>query len=349
MANVYFAATGRGCPMEDVQRKSRALLAAVVDREGVELEREIPLKVHFGEAGNETFLRPATYRGVVDYLAERGIASSYIETTVLYGGKRYRKDLHLQTAAEHGFTDLPIVIADGEAGGDYYSVPIGKRHFAECKLGAAFAPYPQVIVLAHFKGHAMAGFGGAIKQLSMGFASKGGKLAMHMGVKPRIIKRKCRECGLCASRCAEDAIEVGRGRSRIDHGKCVGCGACVAVCPHQAATIISVAGVLKFLGVGNNFIEKLVEYAYAAHAGRRNVYLNYVMNVTAGCDCEGRKMKPIAEDVGIFASLDPVALDKACWDALAAAGKTLKGARTFAYAERIGLGSARYELLAIDA
>jgi uncharacterized protein len=198
-------------------------------------------------------------------------------------------------------------------------------------------------VLAHFKGHVLAGFGGAIKQLAMGFASKGGKLAMHMGRKPKLKNRKCQKCEKCKTRCAVDALVIGE-KSYIDHSKCVACGACMAICPHGAITIITIGGVLKFLGVGNPFLEKLVEGAYAAQKGRRNLYINFALSITRGCDCEPRKMKPVLDDFGIFASTDPVAIDKACWDAAATRGKKFRGRKTFAYAERIGLGSSEYVL-----
>lgn len=348
MSDVFFSKAGPGTSVGEVQRRSRALLERLVAASGVALEREIPLKVHFGEPGNQTYLKPATYRGVIDCLAERGIATAYIETSVLYGGKRYRKDLHLKTAADHGFSDLPVIIADGDAGGEFYRVKVGLKHFDECMLGAAFERYGQVIVLAHFKGHMLAGFGGALKQLSMGFAAKGGKLAMHMGTKPRIVRRKCTACGLCATRCAEGAIAIADGAAAIDRDKCVGCGACVAICPSKAATLISLRGALTMVGSGGRFGEKVVEYAYAAHKGRRNLYMNFAMSVTAGCDCEARKMRPVADDVGIFASTDPVALDKACWDALRAAGRKFRGEAAFRYAEKIGLGSAAYRLEEVE-
>jgi uncharacterized protein len=211
------------------------------------------------------------------------------------------------------------------------------------KIGRAFLDYDQMLVLSHFKGHIFAGFGGAIKQLSMGCASKGGKLAMHMGVKPRIRSRKCNQCKLCTTRCNENALVIGK-KSYIDHDKCVGCGGCVAACPHGAITILSLRGVLRTFGIGNPFIEKLVEGALAAQKGKCNIYMNFAMNITRGCDCEGRKMKPIMDDVGIFISSDPVAIDKACCDMIRAKGRRFRGQKTFAYAETIGLGSANYTL-----
>ena len=189
----------------------------------------------------------------------------------------------------------------------------------------------------------LAGFGGAIKQLSMGHAAKGGKMAMHIGEKPHIISRKCNQCELCKTRCNEDALIIGK-KSWIDHAKCVGCGACMAICPHKAISIFSVKSILKFIGIGNPFIEKLVEGAYAAQKGKKNIYMNFAMNITPGCDCEPKTMKPVMDDFGIFISTDPVAIDKACYDMAQEKGKKFRGFKTFPYAESIGLGSADYSL-----
>ncbi len=343
-SKVYYKKIDADTAVTTVQAITKELLDTIVAKEQVELAARIPLKVHFGEAKNVTYLKPDNYIGIIDYLKERGIDSSYIETSAMYGGQRFKKELHEKTAKEHGFTQLPVVFADGEHGENFAEVEIGKNHFQTFKIGKAFLDYEQILVLSHFKGHMMAGFGGAIKQLSMGHAAKGGKMAMHMGEKPQIRSRKCRQCHLCETRCNEGALHIGK-KSWIDHEKCVGCGACMAICPHKAISIFSVKSIGKFLGIGNPFIEKLVEGAYAAQKGKRNIYVNFAMNITAGCDCEPRKMKPLMDDFGIFVSTDPVAIDKVCYDMTKERGKKFRGFKTFAYAESIGLGSADYELI----
>jgi uncharacterized Fe-S center protein len=200
--------------------------------------------------------------------------------------------------------------------------------------------------MSHFKGHQLAGFGGAIKQLSMGCAAKGGKLAMHTDIKPRIINRKCKKCNLCKKRCNENAITIDR-KSFIDHKICVGCGACVSICPHKAVSIITLKSLYNVFLQGRKFREKLVEYAYAAHKDKRNIYFNFAMTITKGCDCEPKKMDPIMDDFGIFVSTDPVAIDKACYDIAKEKGKVFKGSEQFLYAEKTGLGSATYNLIQV--
>ena len=311
------------------------------------MNKKVPLKVHFGEDKNVTFIKPENYLGIIEYLKQKEIDSCYMETSALYGGQRYKKELHEQVAHKHGFDQLPIIFADGEHGEDFAEVEINKKHFKTFKVGKAFLDYEQLIVISHFKGHMLVGFGGAIKQLSMGCAAKGGKLAMHIGEKPRIKSRKCNECGLCKTRCHEDALIIGK-KSKIDRSKCVGCGACMAICPNKAITIISLRNITKFLGIGNPFLEKIVEGAYAAQKDKKNIYINFAMNITRGCDCEPRKMKPLIDDFGIFISTDPVAIDKACYDIAKQKGKKFRGSKAFAYSEKIGLGSTNYKLIEID-
>jgi uncharacterized Fe-S center protein len=181
----------------------------------------------------------------------------------------------------------------------------------------------------------------------MGHASKGGKLAMHMGIKPQIIKRKCKKCNLCKTRCNEGAIIIDSKVSAINHEKCVGCGACVSICPHKAVSIMSLKGLWSMLFKRESFQEKIVEYAYAAQKGKKNIYLNFAMNITRGCDCEPRKMKPLTDDFGIFISTDSVAIDQACLDLARENGVKFNGEKLLQYAEMVGLGSRKYELVAV--
>lgn len=346
-SNVYFKHIDSKTDLKTIQEITKILLDTFVKRENFKLEDKIPLKVHFGEHKNVTYIKPEYYLGIIDFLKNRNIESCFIETSVMYGGQRYKKELHSKTAKDHGFTQLPIVFADGEHGEYFAEIEINKKHFKTFKIGRSFLDYNQIIILSHFKGHMLAGFGGAIKQLSMGHASKGGKMAMHLGVKPHIISRKCKQCNICKSVCNENALIISK-KSFIDNTLCIGCGACMAICPYKAISIFSLSSIAKFFGIGNPFIEKLVEGAFAAHIGKNNIYMNFAMNITAGCDCEPKRMKPVIDDFGIFISSDPVAIDKACYDMAEKKGKIFKGIKTFTYAEIIGLGSTNYILHEID-
>ncbi|MCI6287642.1 MAG: DUF362 domain-containing protein [Lentisphaeria bacterium] len=345
-SKVYFKPVSAKAPADEICRTAGELLSAYLEREKVQLEKKIPLKVHFGERGNRTYLVPHTYDAIIDLLEKRGVESFFAETSVLYGGERFNREKHLKLAQAHGFTRIPAVIADGAHGEEAEDVEVNLKYFRYCSLGKLLADSPQTLVLSHFKGHMLAGFGGAIKQLSMGFASKGGKMAMHLGVKPKIWNFLCKRCKLCMTRCQRNAITIGK-KSFIDHEKCIGCGACFSICPRHAVSILNLSSLWNALFGKQIFREKLVEYAYASHHGKRNIYMNFAVNVTAGCDCEPRPMRPCVDNIGIFISADPVAIDTACLEAVQAKGRHFKGAEQLAYAEKIGLGSRKYKIINI--
>lgn len=344
MSNVYFVPVSRKADDRELSAAARRLLECLIEREAVKLEEKLPLKVHFGEQGNRSYLKPGTYDGIIDLFEERGVASEFTETSVLYGGERFERDRHVRLAQKHGFTRIPVTIADGARGEAATEITVGQKHFQHCSIAAGLAAAPQVLVVSHFKGHMLAGFGGALKQLSMGFASKGGKMAMHMNVKPRIRAWKCKRCGACLRRCQVGAIAL-EPRPRIDHSRCIGCGACFSICPHHAISILSWRGLVNALFGGRFFREKLAEYALAAHRGKRHLYLNFAVNITRGCDCEPHPMLNCCRNIGIFASLDPVAVDSACYAAVAAEGRKFRGREQLAYAEKIGVGSTDYTLI----
>ena len=342
MSKVYFLKFNEKLSTDNVSEAAKILLEKYVNEENVKIEGDIPLKVHFGEEGNTTYIKAENYFGVVEYLQNLGANLSYIETNVVYEGARQRRDVHIETAKRHGFTNLPIVIADGEAGEEFTRVRIDKKHFKECYVGKEYSKYNKIMVMSHFKGHTMAGFGGAIKQLGMGFASRGGKLAQHVNAKPFVRKSNCIGCGVCASHCPEDAIKIINKKANIDKAKCIGCGACLVSCPKKTIKVNYLSA------LSGSFVERLSEYAYAADLGKKNIYMSFAMDITRGCDCEGHSMKPFIDDVGIFISKDPVAIDQACIDVIRKInGKKLfrRGHKALRHAEKIGLGSRDYELI----
>ncbi len=341
MNNVYFKAIDSYSETEEISSAARELMERLIQEENITLEKFIPMKVHFGEKGNSTYISSENFKGVIEYLKENKIDSAYIETNVLYRGERTTGEKHRKLALEHGFTQLPVIIADGEYGEDYEEVEINKKHFKTCKIGKEIADKKQLIIISHFKGHALAGFGGAVKQLGMGCAARGGKLSQHANSIPKISRLQCRGCGVCAGKCPESAISVTK-TAKINKDKCIGCASCMAICPHGAITNSWVASLSK------SFHERLAEYAYGAAKGKRNIYITFAFNITKNCDCEGHSMKPIVGDVGVFASVDPVAIDKACLDMIDKNnGRTVfrRGRYTLDYSEKIGLGRKEYKLI----
>ena len=344
MSKVYFKELEPDAGIEQISSAAAEVLARFIESEQISLENNVPLKVHFGEKGNQTYVSSEHYLGVIDYLRKNNVETSYIETNVLYAGKRSNRTDHLNTAKLHGFTQLPIIIADGEKGEECTEVEINKKHFKKCFVGSEFSKFKQIIVMSHFKGHIMAGFGGAIKQLAMGFAAKAGKLAQHSNSKPLTLPLLCSKCGACIKYCPQNAMKMGLLRPKINKELCTGCAGCVAVCRRRAIIPNFLASFSK------SFIERLTEYAYAAQLGKNIIYLTFAVNITRGCDCEGRKMKPFVPNLGILASTDAVAVDQAGLDLLDRKhGRKVfkRGRHALAYAESIGLGSRDYEIISL--
>ena len=340
MSNVYFQKVDNG-DFKLLSNAAANLLKKIVKEENHKFSEFVPIKVHFGEKGNTTYVKPECYLGVVDYLSENNISSAYIETNVLYRGSRTTADSHKLIALEHGFIQLPVIIADGEYGESYEEIEINKQYFDKCKIGKAFSDYNQFVVMSHFKGHGMAGFGGALKQLAMGFASRGGKLAQHSEISPKVKASKCISCGFCVEKCDVDAIEL-KDKAEILSEKCIGCAGCIAVCP---------VGAIQNDWSGENFKEKVAEYAYAAQLGKDNIYISYLINVTTECDCMGQHMDTIARDIGVLVSKDPVAIDAACLDLLQKQqGEKIfdSGRVSIEHAKKIGLGTDEYVLICMD-
>ncbi len=343
MKNVYFKKLS--CS-SDKSQIARDLLVEVLDKENIVLKNEVPIKVHFGEKGNITYIKPDSYDGIIDLLEENNLTTSFIETNVLYVGSRTTKERHIKTAKEHNFTRVPIIIADGELGDDIVEIEINQEFFKTAIIGKECDKVNQIIVCSHFKGHGLAGFGGALKQLAMGFAARRGKLAMHSLSIPKINTSNCTACGVCEANCPPSAISIDE-YAVIDPKKCIGCAACISNCPENTIGVD--------WGNNPNFLEKVAEYALAAQKGKENVYITFVSDVTDNCDCIGIAMEPVIKEIGIIASTDPVALDRACLDLVIAEKDTapdsklwnyiLNGEKTLEHSEKIGLGSRKYNLI----
>jgi uncharacterized protein len=220
-----------------------------------------------------------------------------------------------------------------------------------------------MIVLSHFKGHIVSGFGGAIKNLAMGCAPPEGKRAQH-NARPFTISENCTGCAACMKICPETAISIHAKKSVIDKDLCIGCFECMHVCPEHAIDIDWETEIPAFM-------ERMVEYAYGAVAGKQNKvgYMNFLIRITPDCDCFPFSDAPIVPDIGILASMDPVAIDAASFDLVnqqqgysdslltthhhrgedkfSGVHANTDGFRQIRYAEEIGLGQSQYELISL--
>lgn len=324
------------------------------------------VKLHFGEKGCTAYLRTPFVRAVVDSLKTAGCNPFLTDTNTLYVGSRSDSVRHLATAVENGFAyasvGVPIIIADGLRGGNCELVSVKGKHFSEVKIASDIARADSMIVLTHVKGHELTGIGGALKNLGMGCGSRAGKLQMHSDVRPFVSTERCIGCGKCTGWCPVDAISVKRKKAEIDRDTCIGCSECIVVCPVKAIRI-------EWDWSSVSVQEKMVEYAAGtAHTKKKIAYLNFIMDVSPQCDCYPFSDAPIVPNVGILASLDPVAIDQASVDLInrqpglkGTATKVLKAGADkirslhadvdwtvqIKHGERLGLGTSNYRLIKV--
>ena len=275
----------------------------------------VAIKMHFGELGNLSFLRPNYAKAVADVVKELGGNPFLTDCNTLYPGSRKNALEHLYCAWENGFTPMtvgcPILIGDGLKGTDDIAVPVeGGEYVTEAKIGRAVMDADIFISLSHFKGHETAGFGGAIKNIGMGCGSRAGKKDQHYNGKPTIDAGKCRGCKSCMKECANNGL-VWNDTSKkmeISNENCVGCGRCIGACNFDAISFSSSAAV-KELNC------RMAEYTKAVIDRRPNFHISLIVDVSPHCDCHSENDAPILPNIGLFASFDPLALDQACVDA----------------------------------
>lgn len=330
----------------------------------------IAVKIHFGEEGNTGYIRPQYVRKVVELLRQASTKPFLTDTNSLYVGTRTEACSHLITAFNNGFTreitSAPVIIGDGLRGNNCVHVSRNGLHVKNACIAADIYNADGMVVLTHFKGHELTGFGGAIKNLGMGCAAREGKLEQHSNISPRVNRKKCIGCGECTLWCRGQAISlVGEGtetKSVIDPERCVGCAECILACFEEAIRIQWNQSIPVFM-------EKLVEYAAAALSNKRDktLFLTFVTDVSPACDCYPFSDRAIVPDLGILASTDPVAIDQAAVDLVNRSPgnpiSNLKGAlapgddkfravypnvdwtHQLDYAAKIGLGTREYELV----
>ena len=282
-------------------------LVRVYEALGVEATGKVAVKISTGEPGGKNYLKPALIKNHV-----QKVGGTIVECNTAYAGRRNTTEAHLEAAREHGFFDIAnvdIMDAEGEI-----KIPVkDTTHIKYNIVGKNLASYDFMINLAHFKGHAMGGFGGVLKNQSIGNASSRGKAYIH---------------------------SAGRNEE--------------------------VAKIWKFTDDQIGFLESMAAAAQSVHDyfgnGERIIYINVMNNMSIDCDCDSHPADPLLKDVGILASTDPVALDKACLDIVFNIEPTegndngplleriasKHGTHIVDYAEQIGLGSKQYELVNID-
>ncbi len=328
----------------------------------------VAIKLHFGEKGNHTFIRPIFIRQVVDEVKKCGGKPFLTDSSTLYPGERKEAVSALACAIENGFAyavvNAPLIMSDGLRGHTATRVKIAGELLQEVGIGSEIMEADALLAVSHFKCHELTGFGGTLKNLGMGCSSREGKLVQHSTVGPKVAEKFCNGCALCLKACVHAAITIMEGKARIDAEACTGCGRCITICQQKAIAI-------QWNESTPLVMKKMSEHALGAVTGKeeKSMFVNFITQVSPACDCYGHADAPIVNDIGICASLDPVALDQACADLVNAApgnqntalqsghapgGDKFRGVYPeidwevqLEHGEKIGLGRREYELIRI--
>lgn len=352
MSTVYFMKLDDREDPSSIAKKSKMFLNYLKVQLPFSRDDFIGVKTHFGEKDNKTYIRPSIVKSLIDVLKTIPVNPILIETSTLYRGRRSNGIDHLIMAFQHGFNwekmGVPIVMVDGIFGDQEVAIPIDGKHSRTVNIAADVAKLNGLFVISHFKGHIQAGFGGAIKNIGMGLSSRKGKLKQHSLMSPEISKDKCTGCWVCIKWCPEDTIKKVEGYAVIDKSGCIGCGECLAVCRFGAVRFDwgRESGALQ---------EMMAEHTAGVvrSVNGRIFYINYLINISKDCDCMGGNPNIISGDIGIVASSDLVAVEKASYDIFKEVNK--RGIEQFInpgidplvqvyHAEKMGLGSADYKI-----
>ncbi len=363
-STVYFTDLSAG-PKENLISKLGRLIEIAGLNQIVHKRDLVAVKLHFGELGNTAYIRPVFFRKIIEIIRKAGGDPFLTDANTVYAGTRSDSVNHLQTAIHNGFSysvvDAPVIIADGLRGKNEIAVEIHQKRFQQVYIGSEIVNADALISVAHFKGHELSGFGGTIKNLGMGCASRKGKLAQHSTVSPKVIQKKCIGCEDCVPHCSQSAISITNKKASINPETCIGCGECILICPNSAIQIQWNQSVPVFL-------ENMAEYTLGVLKNKTNkaLFVNFITDISPACDCYGHNDSPLVRDIGILASTDPVAIDQASVDLVnketALPGSCLKENRgagedkfkglypyvdwtiQLDYAEQLGLGTRKYNL-----
>lgn len=269
----------------------------------------VAIKTHFGEKKTNGFIKPEFLGMLGRLIKDKGGSPFLTETSTLYRGDRSNAIDHIKLAVDHGFTvkntGMPVIMADGIHGDEEVEVDIEGKIYNKVKIASLLSKIQGLVVASHFTGHIVSGFGGALKNIGMGLASRRGKMIQHSTSKPTIKKKKCTACGECIRWCPVEAIEFKEGKAEIDPALCIGCAECLAVCRFDAV-------VYNWSESYEKLQKKITEHAMGVSKimDGKTLYLNFLTNISKDCDCMNTYEK-VTPDIGVLISVDPVAIDSA--------------------------------------
>lgn len=352
-SQVYFSSL-KNSKMKSPLDKVKRLLTKCNIEKMFKKDNLIAIKVHFGELGNTSFIRPIFLRPVIETLKKLGAKPFLTDTNTLYIGMRYNSVDHHINAVLNGFNystlQAPIIIADGLRGENTTPIQVNLDLVKDVYLANDIVHSDGMVVVSHFKGHEVSSFGGAIKNISMGCASRRGKMVMHSNNIPYVKEKQCIKCGRCVLNCLVNAIEM-RNKAFITD-RCIGCVRCTAVCPEHAINI-------SWNESYTNTQKKMVEYAYGLvkSLNSKLIFINILTSMSPDCDCYPGNNEPVTHDIGFLASLDPVAIDKASFDLILQQEgcdpfkkyfPKIDSKVQFEHAKKINLGNIEYDLINVE-
>lgn len=328
-AKIWFMNARANRFLESTAIKARQILEHSGWMENLEKGDIVAVKTHMGEAYNVGYLRPVIVRTIVEALKERGFRPFITDTTTMPYHPWISRTLaidYLETANfngfNHGTMGCPVLIADGWLGTDDITIKLDKKgnYLNKQFVARAIADADAMISLAHFKGHPAGGYGGALKNIGVGCASKRGKMNLHGGLagdKPVIDRDRCRKQACdwwqtCIDCCPEGAIEITEDELKVDQEACVYCFACANLCVNMAG----VGAIQRFdhlPTLGRRIADSALAVAKTKE-GEKAFYMNFAIDISPSCDCYGWTDTPIVNSIGVLASYDPVAVDRACMD-----------------------------------
>ncbi|MEK6714500.1 MAG: DUF362 domain-containing protein [Candidatus Omnitrophota bacterium] len=352
-SDVYFIETKTN---DLTSRKSclLKLLANLQDNFKYQKDELVPVKLTIGDSLCTYNLSPDLVKIVIAQIKAKKANPFLFDTNVIYSGERQNAVDHLTLAQNKGFaqvkTGAPYIVADGLFGQDGKEFALDSKVIKKIKVPSFIGILESLVVLSHATGHIVSGYAGAIKNVAMGMVARPTKLTLHSSIKPHTIEDKCTLCKICIANCPAGAMEVKAECVVINPDLCIGCGECLCACKFNAIFI-------NWSEDADIFAKRLVDAAqFILSQFKHRFFINFAFDITKECDCISDKNdKMLSSDIGILASSDPLAIDKATMDLIDQRQGRLRRERPqgvftkmFSYAQEKGLGNLEYNLIKYD-
>ncbi len=349
-SEVYFA------PVEarDLEARSVALsklLDRIADKLAYRTGEIVPVKLTIGDADCIHHMSPELVAGVIARVKASGARPFLFDTGVIYHGQRQNAVDHLALAHRKGFEfsrlGAPFIVADGLLGQDGKEYDVDAQHIKKVRVPSFVGMLDSLLVLTHATGHVFSGFAGSIKNVAMGMSARATKQVQHSSLKPSIIQDKCTACGCCIRACPVSAIAFNeRQKAQIDPKACIGCGECLCACKFEAVFI-------NWDEDMEVFCARMDETAqFILSKFKRKFFITFAFDITQECDCISTKNdRLVSKNVGILASEDILALDRATTDLMSDDHFFFEDhnayRKMFDHAARVGLGNPDYQLVKV--